>query len=109
VLPADTWEQFVLHTSYEGADYLASRAELKAAPSLPDVPLVVLTARHGDYPFGWPRRALDTLRVRLQGELVALVSRGRQVIVENTGHAIHEDRPEVVVNAIREILGTAFE
>jgi pimeloyl-ACP methyl ester carboxylesterase/GNAT superfamily N-acetyltransferase len=106
LLPKETWENFVLHSSYESGDYLITRAQLKAAPPLPDIPLIVLTARQGDYPYAWPRDALNVLRVRLQRELVTLVSQGRQVIVEDTGHAIHEDRPEIVVDAIREVLGS---
>jgi pimeloyl-ACP methyl ester carboxylesterase/GNAT superfamily N-acetyltransferase len=104
VLPADTWEHFVKHASYEGGDYAASRTQIKEAPPLPDVPLVVLTARHGDYPYGWPREALDAIRVRLQGALEQLVSHGRQQIIEKTGHAIHQDRPELVVEAIRAVI-----
>jgi pimeloyl-ACP methyl ester carboxylesterase/GNAT superfamily N-acetyltransferase len=106
LLPKETWENFVLHSSYESGDYLITRAQLKVAPPLPDVPLIVLTARQGDYPYGWPRDALNVLRVRLQRQLVTLVSRGRQIIVEDTGHAIHEDRPEIVVDAIREVLNS---
>jgi mycothiol synthase len=104
VLPPDTWEQFVKHASYEGGDYTASRSQIKTAPPLPDVPLVVLTARHGDYPYGWPRAALDAIRVRLQGEIVRLVSDGQQHLVEQTGHAIHQDRPEIVVAAIQAVI-----
>jgi pimeloyl-ACP methyl ester carboxylesterase/ribosomal protein S18 acetylase RimI-like enzyme len=104
ILPLDTWEQFVRYTSYEGGDYAASRAQIKAAPPLPNVPLVVLTARRGDYPCGWPREGLDAIRVRLQGELPRLVSHGQQHVIENTGHAIHQDRPEIVVEAIRAVI-----
>ncbi|HET9221201.1 MAG TPA: GNAT family N-acetyltransferase [Roseiflexaceae bacterium] len=104
ILPPDVWEQFVKHTSYEGGDYTASRSQIKAASPLPDVPLVVLTARQGDYPYGWPREALDAIRVRLQGQVVHLVSHGQQHVIEHTGHAIHQDRPEVVVEAIQSVI-----
>jgi pimeloyl-ACP methyl ester carboxylesterase len=104
VLSPETWELFVKHASYEGGDYAASRSQIKTAPPLPDVPLVVLTAHHGDYPYGWPREALDAIRLRLQGELMQLVSHGQQHVIEHTGHAIHQDRPEVVVAAIQAVI-----
>lgn len=40
----------------------------------------------------------------MQKELVGLSSRGSQVLVQNTGHNIHLDQPEVVIDAIREVL-----
>ena len=40
----------------------------------------------------------------IQPKLVRLSTRGRQVIVQKSGHRIHEEAPEVVVAAVREVL-----
>jgi pimeloyl-ACP methyl ester carboxylesterase len=43
----------------------------------------------------------------LQAELVTLSSNGKQVIAEGAGHHVHLDRPELVIDAIREVAETA--
>ena len=40
----------------------------------------------------------------IQPKLTRLSSRGRQVVVRTSGHRIHEEAPEAVVAAIREVL-----
>ena len=79
--------------------------------SLGDIPLVVIT--HGVPPPPFPpelginddemRRYEETWR-ELQGDLAALSSRGRVVVAEGAGHMIHHERPDVVVEAIREVV-----
>jgi len=46
----------------------------------------------------------EALFADLQAELAALSSRGRVVVAEGAGHDIHLDRPDLVVNAIRDVL-----
>jgi len=43
----------------------------------------------------------------LQAELATLSSNGRQVIAEDAGHYVHLDRPELVIDAIRDVLDAA--
>jgi pimeloyl-ACP methyl ester carboxylesterase len=75
---------------------------LRAERPLPPVPLLVITrGDHGDMPEGTP----DVWR-RLQKELVALSPRGRQIIAERSGHLVPIDRPDLVVDAIRELVGS---
>jgi pimeloyl-ACP methyl ester carboxylesterase len=79
--------------------------------SLGDIPLIVLT--HGNPPPPFPpelgiddedmRRYEETWR-ELQGELATLSSRGRVTVAEGAGHMIHHERPDVVVEAIREVV-----
>jgi pimeloyl-ACP methyl ester carboxylesterase len=45
----------------------------------------------------------------MQDELTRLSSRGKRVIVEDSGHYMHVDRPEVVVDAIREVVEAVRE
>lgn len=40
-----------------------------------------------------------------QNELAALSTRGERIIVEDSGHFIQLDKPEVVIDAIREVFG----
>lgn len=40
----------------------------------------------------------------LQPKLVSLSSRGRQIIVENSGHGIQFEAPDVLIGAIQEIV-----
>jgi pimeloyl-ACP methyl ester carboxylesterase len=40
----------------------------------------------------------------LQQELVRRSAKGRQIISEKSGHFIHRDQPELVIEAIRQVL-----
>jgi len=40
----------------------------------------------------------------LQPKLARLSSRGRQIIVEHSGHAIQSEAPEAVIETIREVV-----
>lgn len=67
-----------------------------ARQSLGDRPLVVLLANSDEEAF--PRiKELET-------ELANRSTEGRLVMVENSGHHIQYDRPDTVVNAVREVL-----
>ena len=85
----------------EGIDWTASVAELAGAGALPDVPLVVLaaSAQGADVSPEEVERWLAR-----QQELVDSVSNGRLVVVDS-GHFIHLDRPDDVAEAIRSVLG----
>ena len=77
-------------------------AQRTQAHPLGDRPLVVLTAGRREYAPG--EDSLEADRRRAQAALAALSSRGRQVVVAGSGHHIHIERPEAVVEAIREVL-----
>src|SRR6266851_4843660 len=64
-----------------------------AASSLGDLPLVVLSGDHHAAPYtAWQR------------ELAQLSSRGRHLVASDSGHWIHLDHPELVTQAIREVV-----
>ena len=71
-------------------------ARARARP--PQVPLIVLTATTGKPP------ALQLRSARLLAAVARAAPRGRQIMVENSGHYIHHDRPGVVVEAIADVL-----
>ncbi|MEU7644120.1 alpha/beta fold hydrolase [Streptomyces huasconensis] len=91
----------------------ALAAELKAGPDLPDVPVVALTVV-GDDP-GTRAAAPDpTLRemneakTELDAALVSAVSYGEQRVLADTfHHRLCFDRPDAVVQAVRDVVGRA--
>jgi pimeloyl-ACP methyl ester carboxylesterase len=80
----------------------------RAAGTLPSVPLVVLS--HGrapaadERPPGWPIAAEEQLLRDLHEEIARLVPNGRHVVAEGSGHDIHMEQPDLVVEAIREVV-----
>ena len=89
-------------------DLEETHAQMRAAQvaSLGDIPLVVL--RHGaEQPMmASPEvaAALEETFTRLQVEMAALSTNGKLVVAERSGHAIHLDQPELVVDAVREVV-----
>jgi pimeloyl-ACP methyl ester carboxylesterase len=90
----------------------AIHAELAAAgiSSLGDLPLMVLS--HGQ-PMPMPgmpdqvNQANEQLWQQLQAELAGLSLRGRLVVAEGSGHYIQLERPQLVLDAIAEVLTAA--
>jgi enterochelin esterase family protein len=79
-------------------EFIALRRErLRQAHALGSLPLVVLGRKQSDD---------ATRRVHLK-EMAALSSAGKLIIAENSGHEIHLYRPELVVQAIREVVTAA--
>jgi pimeloyl-ACP methyl ester carboxylesterase len=90
-----------------------THAQMRAAriTSLGDIPLIVL--RHGqEQPMmASPEvtAALEETFARLQQEMAALSSRGKLVVAEQSGHAIHLDQPALVVAAVCEVVTAVRE
>lgn len=77
--------------------------EIREAGPFPDIPLTVITA--GIAPPSWitSREATEIHRSN-QRELTALSPKGKQVIAEKSGHLIPMDQPELVIQAIGEMV-----
>jgi pimeloyl-ACP methyl ester carboxylesterase len=95
----------------EGLDFAATFDQTRAARTanpLRPMPLVVLTAGRGPdpslFPTGWPVEADEALRRELQADLASLVPNARHVIAEESGHFIHDDQPDLVIEAIRQVV-----
>lgn len=71
-----------------------SMAQADAVKTFGDLPLIVLTAGLNDYQ-GWPE---------MQVELLQLSSNSRQIVVENSGHAIHVQYPHIAAAAIESMV-----
>jgi pimeloyl-ACP methyl ester carboxylesterase len=91
-----------------------SAAQVRAAQigSLGDIPLVVLTRGLPADPdlLGLSDEEAEQGEVvwdELQAELAALSSNGRQVIAEESGHLVQIDQPELVIDAIRDVVDAA--
>ncbi len=75
--------------------------QIETAPPFPDIPLVVVTGgqRMPLVPATAFRAHVDSQR-----ELVALSPHGRHVIGRNSGHFPHLQEPQVVIDAIRDVV-----
>jgi pimeloyl-ACP methyl ester carboxylesterase len=76
--------------------------EVKSSPGAPAIPTIVLSSTRLT-----ARETMDQreLAVNLQNSIAADFPGSRHVFVENSGHYIQRDQPEVVVEAIREVAG----
>lgn len=78
--------------------YLKSLDQVDHSPPLQDIPLIVLTAdKHTD---NWP---YEKQWLSLQTEIAQSSKKGRQVIAKGSGHFIHEDQPQVIIDVIRSL------
>jgi len=87
--------------------------QVKEIGDLGDRPLVVLTAENSidtealqsiGLPADFPIEQIQPIWFELQGELAALSTNSNHLIAVGSGHAIHLDRPDLVVNAIEQIV-----
>jgi pimeloyl-ACP methyl ester carboxylesterase len=93
----------------EGLDRAGQVAQVRAVHSLGNIPLVVLTAAggipRGDDEVSQTVAAFRHWRIyTTQARLAKLSTRGRQIILEHSGHMIPFDAPEAVIDAVRSLL-----
>ena len=89
----------------EGIDIYTSFDQVREAGSLPQVPLVVVTATISDgWPPGWDAKLFNRLRAQQQADLADQVPGGQQIFAKGSGHDVPADRPDVVVDAINQAL-----
>jgi pimeloyl-ACP methyl ester carboxylesterase len=80
--------------------------QAQAESPLRPIPLVVLA--HG-IPFaapfpGWPSDKMEGIMTALQEDLAKLVPNAHYATAAKSGHNIHQDQPEQVIAAIREVV-----
>jgi pimeloyl-ACP methyl ester carboxylesterase len=90
--------------------YAAVRA--RQIRSLGDIPLIVISAGRPAITAGHGISEADAeqfkaLAAELHTEMAALSPRGKRVIAEESGHYVPVDQPQVVVDAIREVVEAA--
>src|SRR5262249_40912161 len=110
-----SYQAMVTHTKHlfamrqETAGIEESFDQLRSAPrQFGNKPLIVLTSTTLT---GKPTESLsdderiyELLWKRLQSELAGLSTNGRQMIAQHSGHFIQYDQPELVIQAVEEIV-----
>jgi pimeloyl-ACP methyl ester carboxylesterase len=86
-----------------------TQAQVRAArsASLGDLPLVVLSHGQPASVPGMPNevnRAYESAWQELHKEIAGMSSRGRRIVAEKSGHMIHHEQPDLVVEAIRQVI-----
>ena len=87
-----------------------SREQAGAAGSLGDRPLIVLSHDPQAHQTGFGQRDLEQRKSaeaaweQLQEDLARLSSRGTRRIASGSGHQVHRERPDLVVEAIRDVV-----
>jgi pimeloyl-ACP methyl ester carboxylesterase len=81
-----------------------SAAQVRMGGSLPRVPLVVVTRGLRVWPETPLGDSLEQAWLELQHELAGSIPGGRQIIARHSGHLVHLDEPEMVVQAVRLVL-----
>jgi hypothetical protein len=113
--PGEWWELPGLRNgpppsfSSEGLDFPASDAQVRAAVSLGNLPLIILT-RDPHWPGdpGTPvelQPVLEGVWQELQRDLLTLSKNSRQIVAVGSGHAIQFNNPQLVFDSIFEVIG----
>jgi pimeloyl-ACP methyl ester carboxylesterase len=109
---ADFWKRMGapapdLSKSAEWVDLEVNAALLRKAKGIGDKPLIVLTASpNSTDPMIPPAQQQDAIRIHqdLQRELLGLSTRSRQVIAEKAGHNIQREEPQIVIDAVLDVI-----
>jgi pimeloyl-ACP methyl ester carboxylesterase len=113
VVSADTKNLLTMREEIAAAaDHFAAMRAVRAAQitTLGDLPLIVLSHGKPQPMPGLPaevNREFEQTWQQLQDELTAQSSRGKRIVAEQSGHYIQFDQPELVINAIREVIEAA--
>lgn len=119
LIEGDVRESVALYPALERIDVDRSFDQIRAAPALNPMPVVVLSADHpwgpqvkvmvaagklpADVPsdFGY---VVDSAQKKAHERLAKLVPNEKHVTNTNSGHEIHKEQPQLVIDAIREIV-----
>jgi pimeloyl-ACP methyl ester carboxylesterase len=119
LIEGDVREGVVQYPALERIDVDRSFDQIRVAPPLWQLPLIVLSADRGwgpqvpsmkaagvlpaDVPpdFGY---VTDAAQKQAQGKLAQLVPNAKHVTNTNSGHEIHKERPQLVIDSIREVV-----
>ena len=93
----DIYQELVTSESWRQEFIALRRERLRQEHSLGSLPLIVLGRKQSDW----------EMRQRHLAELTALSSAGKLILAKDSGHEIHLYRPDLVVEAIREVVTAA--
>ena len=119
LIEGDVQEDVALYPALERIDVDRSFDQIRAAPPLRPIPLVVLSA---DRPWGPQMPSMiaegklsaeippdfgyvtDTAQKQAQEQLAELVPGAKHITNTNSGHEIHKEQPQLVIDSIREVV-----
>jgi pimeloyl-ACP methyl ester carboxylesterase len=119
LIEGDVRESVALYPALERVDVDRSLNQIRAAPPLRPIRLVVLSADRpwgpqvpsmiaagklsADIPpdFGY---VTDAAQKKAQQELAKLVPNAKHITRTNSGHEIHKEQPQLVIDAVREVV-----
>jgi alpha/beta hydrolase family protein len=116
LLPPEVVEQAkpedMVVSSNEGVDFNKSMAQIREANWRSNIPLIVLTRgsatlNPNDYSIPSLAPKFEQVRLELQQDLARRSSKGKQIMAEESGHYIHRDQPELVIDSIRQVVEEA--
>ena len=85
-----------------------SAKQVLASKPMPAVPIVVLTRGRRIWPNNAYGDEMERVWMELQDELSQLSDNSVHLIAERSGHSIHLDQPEIVINAMQTMLNANF-
>jgi hypothetical protein len=94
----------LLAASDELQNFRISAQQVASAAPWPNVPVIVLTRGQRVWPRDRKGELMESLWMQLQTELATSGSRSLHIVVRNSGHHIHLDRPAVVTRAVALLL-----
>ncbi len=119
LIEGEVRESVALYAALERVDVDRSFNQIRAAPPLRSIPLVVLSADRpwgpqvpsmiaagklsADIPPGFGY-VTDAAQKKAQERLAKLVSNEKHITNTNSGHEIHKEQPQLVIDAIREVV-----
>jgi hypothetical protein len=71
---------------------------------LGNMPLIVISKGKGNYSGSPDSAELEKQRLTLQNELSHLSTNGKHIVDSQSGHNIHLEDPDLVIDAIRQVL-----
>src|SRR4029077_8668894 len=119
LIQGDVRESVTLYPALERIDVDHSFDQILAAPPLRPLPLVVLSA---DKPWGPQLPSMiaagklpadvppdfgyvtDAAQKQAQERLASLAPNAKHITNTHSGHEIHKEQPQLVINAIREVV-----
>lgn len=112
--PVERAAECNFHSAREGREEMrafpTSAAQTAASESLGDMPLAVLSHDPDKPSSEFPAdlaKATNQAWEKMQEELAHLSTRGTQTIAKNSGHYIQIDRPELVIEAVHNVVSEA--
>ena len=81
-----------------------SSGQVKATPSLGNMPLVVISHDPGLGGTDDPAKSMNLAWDQMQSELANLSTRSSHIIATGSGHMIQQDRPDLVIAAIHAVV-----